>query len=217
MSKPRLEEKYQARFDSHLKVLAAKLSTHISDNFQGVPRIDRISARAKTPARFLEKALTRERGKAKYTDPLNQIQDQIGARITTFYLGDVEDASKVVERYYRNIESRELIPDSESEFGYVGKHYVLFIPEDVFPDDADRINLPTFFELQVKTLFQHAWSEAGHDLVYKSLQPLTSLQKRQVAFTAAQSWGADQIFGELFKVMQPSSQAPGKQNTVTGG
>lgn len=212
MIQPRLEAKYQARFDSYLQILAARLTTHISDNFQGVPRIDRISARAKTPTSFLGKAATRDGNKAKYSDPLNQIQDQIGARITTFYLNDVEDASKVVERYYRKIESRELVPDSESEFGYVGKHYVLFIPEDVFPDDADRPNLPTFFELQVKTLFQHAWSEAGHDLVYKSPRSLSSLQKRQVAFTAAQSWGADQIFCELFKAMHLPLQAPPKES-----
>jgi len=56
---------------------------------------------------------------------------------------------------------------------------------------------PEFFELQIKTLFQHAWAEAEHDLGYKPPKPLTSIQKRKMAFTAAQAWGADQIFDEL--------------------
>ena len=52
----------------------------------------------------------------------------------------------------------------------------------------------------MKTLFQHAWSEAEHDLGYKpGTVPLTSDEKRRLAFTAAQSWGADRVFDELFQ------------------
>ena len=92
-----------------------------------------------------------------------------------------------------------LIPESENAFGYVGKHYILVIPEDLFEDDAVREKMPAFFELQIKTLFQHAWSEASHDLGYKPSESLSTLQKRQMAFTAAQAWGADQVFSTLQK------------------
>jgi putative GTP pyrophosphokinase len=64
----------------------------------------------------------------------------------------------------------------------------------------DETLIPGFFELQIKTLFQHAWSEADHDLGYKpGDQPLTSEQKRLIAFTSAQAWGADHIFDQLFR------------------
>jgi len=69
-------------------------------------------------------------------------------------------------------------------------------PDDVTPDDGVD-TYPEFFELQIKTLFQHAWSEADHDLGYKSDRELSREEKRQVAFTAAQSWGADKIFCSL--------------------
>ena len=60
--------------------------------------------------------------------------------------------------------------------------------------------LPGFFELQIKTLFQHAWAEADHDLGYKpGTVPLTSAQRRKIAFTSAQAWGADHMFDELFR------------------
>ena len=52
----------------------------------------------------------------------------------------------------------------------------------------------------MKTLFQHAWSEANHDLGYKpGSAPLTSDAKRRLDIPAAQAWGADRIFDELFR------------------
>ncbi|MCL5802016.1 MAG: hypothetical protein M1283_05805, partial [Gammaproteobacteria bacterium] len=63
-------------------------------------------------------------------------------------------------------------------------------------------DVPNLFELQIKTLFQHAWAEAEHDLGYKTSNSLTSLQKRKIAFTAAQAWGADQIFDELYRELE---------------
>jgi ppGpp synthetase/RelA/SpoT-type nucleotidyltranferase len=100
-----------------------------------------------------------------------------------------------------------MVPDSESEFGYIGKHYILAVPDDVYPDDEGEAKLiPKFFELQIKTLFQHAWSEANHDIAYKPVTTLTSLQKRQLAFTAAQAWGADQIFETLSRELLPQPE-----------
>ena len=45
-----------------------------------------------------------------------------------------------------------------------GRHYILLIPNDVIDPSMDRELMRDFFELQVQTLFQHAWSEAGQDL-----------------------------------------------------
>jgi putative GTP pyrophosphokinase len=58
----------------------------------------------------------------------------------------------------------------------------------------------------VKTLFQHAWSEADHDVGYKPGSiPLTPEEKRKLAYTSAQAWGADQIFDELFQARSSST------------
>jgi putative GTP pyrophosphokinase len=121
----------------------------------------------------------------------------------TFYLSDIDRVAKIVEKYYRPIQSRVLVPDSEWEFGYFGKHYVLIVPSDVIDPSLDKTLIPEFFELQLKTLFQHAWSEANHDLGYKpGATPLNSDAKRRLAFTSAQAWGADRVFDELFRERQ---------------
>jgi putative GTP pyrophosphokinase len=97
------------------------------------------------------------------------------------------------------VEKRQVVPESDSEFGYFGKHYVQFFPGDLIEAGWDKNLIPEFFELQIKTLFQHAWSEADHDLGYKpGSLTLSRDQKRKIAFTSAQAWGADQLFNELF-------------------
>ena len=193
-----LEKLYSERFETVLKPLASAVEQQLQEFFNGHPRVDRITARPKSVERFLDKARKEEDGKLKYAEPLDQIQDQVGARIIIFYKSDVEPVATIVKKYYRLVESRNVIPEFEWEFGYFGQHFVPFIPSDLI-GNLNRDHVPKFFELQVKTLFQHAWSEANHDLGYKpGAAPLSSDAKRRLAFTSAQAWGADRIFAELF-------------------
>jgi len=198
MTEDELLSEYRARHGAILTPLASRLQAHIQDALTGIQRIDRVSARAKSPDRFLGKAMKRKDDHTlKYEHPFEQIQDLVGARVIVFYKQDVDVVSAAVDRYFRRIEGRDLVPDAVNQFGYVGRHFILAMPEDVIDDGAERGKTPEFFELQVKTLFQHAWSEAEHDLAYKPSEPLSTLQQRQIAFTAAQAWGADQIFEQL--------------------
>jgi len=114
-----------------------------------------------------------------------------------FYTSDVEPMTERILHYHRHIEIAIKEPESEAEFGYFGKHFVLALPDDCIPSGISTELAPRLFELQVRTLFQHAWSEAEHDLAYKPTGGLTADQKRRFAFTAAQAWGADRVFDEL--------------------
>ena len=192
-----LTEQYRQRYSTALQPLTERLEKHLSELFDSVPRIDRIVARAKSIERFIEKAEKQIDGVNKYSDPLKQVQDQIGARIVTFYLDDVDKVAKEAQRYLRHIEELDIVPDSESEFGYFGKHFIMVLPEDIFDGQIDAEEAPAFFELQIKTLFQHAWAEANHNLGYKPESDLSPLDKRKIAFGSAQAWGADMIFNDL--------------------
>lgn len=182
-----IESAYSERYNFALVPLAQRLETFLTGCFSGLPHIDRIVARAKSIDRFIEKARKMENEKLKYTDPLNQIQDQLGARIITFYSDDVPQLAENVKRFFRAIEDRTIVPDSDSEFGYFGKHYILLLPKEII--DPKEPTVKPFFELQIKTLFQHAWSEANHDLGYKPQGDLSAYFRRCIAFTAAQAWG----------------------------
>ncbi|SMC32731.1 ppGpp synthetase catalytic domain-containing protein (RelA/SpoT-type nucleotidyltranferase) [Fulvimarina manganoxydans] len=191
---------YTKRHDEALGPIANKLDEYLRSLLVDVERVDRISTRPKSIDRFVAKAEIMKDGKLKYDEPLHQIQDQIGARIITFYTSDVERIAEIVLKYFRPIESRNVVPQKEWEFGYFGKHHILLLPMDVVSEDVDDSMRPACFELQIKTLFQHAWSEANHDLGYKpGAEPLNPDENRQLAFTSAQAWGADRIFNELFE------------------
>ena len=197
MSQDQLREAYERRYHECLVKLEPMLENYIGETVGDYPRIDRIVARAKAVDRFMAKAARMEDGALKYSDPLNQIQDQLAARIVTYYLFDVGPINQLINDYLGSVEEKQIVPESESEFGYEGWHHVLFIPQDILTPDIPKDDCPEFFELQVNTLFQHAWAEANHDLGYKPPAQLGKYERRKIAFTAAQAWGADTLFNEL--------------------
>jgi ppGpp synthetase/RelA/SpoT-type nucleotidyltranferase len=195
-----VKEEYETRYHTVLAPLAGALEGHISELLGGQMRIDRISARPKGIDRFLAKAANLDAdGRRKYEHPLQQIQDQVGARVIVFYKSDVERISKVLLEYLRPTEAKDLVPTSEWEFGYFGRHFVCLFPREIIDPDWPKELVPDFFELQIKTLFQHAWSESNHDLGYKPESgELKGEQIRLLAFASAQAWGADHAFNDLF-------------------
>src|SRR5664280_530008 len=162
-----LSAEYKRRYEAVLTPLAEALRAFLGECLKDEPGIDRIAARPKGVDRFVAKAIKLIDGKPKYAEPLEQIQDPIGARIITFYPTDVARLDPIVKKWFNPIEFKDHVPESEWEFGYFGRHYILAIPTDVIDDSWDKSMIPRFFELQVKTLFEHAWSEAEHDLGYK--------------------------------------------------
>lgn len=178
--------------------MALRLRDFVAEHLHSQPHVDAITARAKDPDSFAEKATRKdEHGGTKYSSPLTDIQDQLGVRVVVLYTDDVEPVADVIKRYFGGIEHTPRVPESEWSFGYFGYHMVLPVPGDVIPQSVDRDLVPAFFELQVKTLFQHAWSEANHDLGYKAIHELSDHDQRCLAYAAAQAWGADLMFAQL--------------------
>jgi ppGpp synthetase/RelA/SpoT-type nucleotidyltranferase len=185
-----LEAAYQARYPI-LKRVASEIAAALREILDDTPRIDLISVRAKSVARFLEKAQRRD-----WLDPLHDIQDQIGARVVVYYKQDVETTTRTILAHIAAIEDRQPEATDPRIFGYQAKHYVCYVPRAV----QVRIESPVdFFELQVCTLFQHAWAEAEHDLGYAAHTPLDYEERRKIAWAAAQAWGADEIFDDIWR------------------
>jgi len=198
---------YTARFNSELKRAAIGLDSFLEDTFRGEDSVCFIRTRAKSIARFMKKAERIEGdGSPRYDDPINQIQDQIGGLIVTRFLSDVVQLKNIVKDSFTGIETMRHEPESEFEFGYIGEHFILFLPLDVTSEIQDYCG-PDFFELQIKTLFQYAWSETNHAIGYERPHDLNREQRRITAYIAAQAWGADRAVDELnAAIMQESKQ-----------
>lgn len=123
-----------------------------------------ISYRAKEIDSFKEKCY-----KTKYSNPMSEIYDMAGVRITTYTTAEVKKIKEIIEATFI-VDVEHCSDKSETievdRFGYLSVHYIA-----EFKQDSDKpINLPyqgKKFEIQVRTLLQHAWSEVEHDRNYK--------------------------------------------------
>lgn len=204
MNEDELRERFEERRKTYLIEFAEKLKEKVKGYVIDIDRIDQITARAKDVDSFIEKSKKLdEEGHKKYSDPLNDIQDQIGVRIICFYKEDALRIEEFIDGCFTSAEKVIKEPEGDLEFGYFGIHLLMSIPFDIRSKTIPKDECPEYFELQIKTLFQHAWSQANHDLAYKQDKELSKEQKRNIAFTSAQSWGADEIFNRLAKELVP--------------
>lgn len=136
----------------------------------------------------------------KYNDPISQITDFSGIRIITYVESDLELVCKVLESHFE-IDPENSIDKSKSlgidKVGYRSIHYVCKLPND-------RIKLPEykkfdglFFEVQVRTILQHAWAEIEHDKDYKFSGELPLYLKRRFKVLAGVLELADREFNQL--------------------
>ena len=96
---------------------------------------------------------------AKYAS-LKDITDIVGLRVITFYSDDVDKVASAVDRLFdvdweNSVDKRKL--HEIDSFGYMSLHYI-----------CSTEGFPYRFEIQMRTVLQHAWANMNHDTGYKS-------------------------------------------------
>lgn len=99
---------------------------------------------------------------------LEDLTDLVGARVILYFSDDVDKIGKLVEQAFDidwtlSSDKRTLLdPDS---FGYLSLHYICSLPkESGYQEDLCNIR----FEIQIRSILQHAWAQINHDMGYKS-------------------------------------------------
>ena len=96
------------------------------------------------------------------------LTDILGARVICFFSDDVYKIGKLVEKHFiidwdNSEDKRRLL--KPTEFGYMSLHYIASLPDDgTLPEEFRGKK----FEIQIRTLLQHAWADIEHDMGYKS-------------------------------------------------
>ena len=136
-----------------------------------------VTGRAKSVASFAAKADRSVAGVPLYTDPLEQITDQVGVRVITYLHSDVAAVADLLGDQLHVLDDRDMGQETASEgrFGYASRHLLVTTPEG--SPEARRAT-PAYdvlrdrrAQVQVRTVLQHAWAEFEHAIRYKGTIP----------------------------------------------
>ena len=130
----------------------------------------------------------------EYYNRFEDITDILGCRVIYFLSDEIDKIGKKIEETFvidweNSSDKRALI--KEDSFGYLSLHYICSLPfGDKWPDEICGKK----FEVQIRTILQHAWSSINHDIGYKSEFGVPREIKRQFARIAGLLEIADDEF-----------------------
>lgn len=177
-----------------LEMLKAELELEVKSALRDLAHVDRISFRVKDSKSFERKAVDR-RVEPPYTNPLVEIEDQVAGRVIVFFINDMNIVIERLKSTFHSVERKHVKPSRDEEFGYESAHLICIVPPHLAPDGWESlVDHPNTFELQIRTLFMHAYAEPQHDIGYKAASDLPPDIRRELAWIAASAWGADHAY-----------------------
>ncbi|MDY7227024.1 GTP pyrophosphokinase [Hyalangium rubrum] len=198
MLKSELLEAYLNRHTS-FQALGRALHTRLQEVLErGGVAVHGISYRVKAPDSLAQKLARPD----KIYQRLDDITDLVGLRVITFFEDSIEQVARLIEENFRvdidrSVDKR-LRQDPDS-FGYRSLHYICHPPRELVEQHGDW-DWP--FEIQIRTILQHAWAEIEHDLGYKSPESVPLPIRRRFSRLAGLLEIADSEFVELRRFME---------------
>ncbi len=159
-------------------------------------KVHYVTARVKRPQSLAEK-LKRKPGKYH---ALANITDLVALRIITYFESDVGLAARLVEENH-TVNWEHSVDKSKmhdpDRFGYMSVHYVVRATSDI-PELAEFAGAQ--FEIQIRSILQHAWAEIEHDLGYKNREAVPREVQRRFYRLAGLLEMADEEFMSLHRL-----------------
>ncbi|MDN4481243.1 GTP pyrophosphokinase [Demequina muriae] len=155
-----------------------------------------VSHRVKT----IESADSKMARKSETYGTYADLLDLLGIRIITYFPDDVDAVCTIVEREFdvdslNSVDKREAL--APNVFGYLSAHYVVALADNRSKLPEYRVWADLRFEVQVRSILQHAWAEIEHDLGYKSEEALPRSFRRRFSRLAGLLELADAEFQSI--------------------
>jgi ppGpp synthetase/RelA/SpoT-type nucleotidyltranferase len=190
--KPMSSEALLSEYDEVLPVLCARgdeLAREMTALLASDPtlKVHSVVWRPKSRESVIRKLARPDRS---YTD-LWMLTDLVGVRVITYFADAVDRVAELVESrlpvdFKHSTDKRRR---ETTEFGYRSLHYVCRLGGPL-PEHAR-------FEVQVRTVLEHAWAEIEHDLGYKAPEEIPLAARRRLGRLAGLLELADQEFGAI--------------------
>lgn len=158
--------------------LGKVVSTFIRNKITEFEILPEITYRTKDLISIIKKIQKKQKEKDYSFDSLN---DKLGIRIICNFLEEMEKADKFLLQYFDIIKSEYKKDNLDfDKLDYISNHYDAKIKlENKEFSKIKHLNNLTF-EIQVRTLNQHAWSNTAHILSYKQENGLPPKLKRRL-------------------------------------
>ncbi len=174
---------------NQLKTLCDSFSIEVTRQIQKL--LDDNEIKLAVPIQFRTKSWNSicdkcEQGRFTIKKTVLELQDLIGIRLILLFKRDITRVSELIENHFSvikkyNTEDRL----EENQFGYLSIHEIVQLPDEwlKIPTLAPFSNLKC--EIQIRTLVQHAWSEASHIFQYKNEADIPKPLKRTIGRLSA--------------------------------
>ncbi len=173
---------------------AAELQRYIAEAVADLPLpIHVTTARAKRPASLRSKC--RHKG---YANPAVHVTDLLAVRVITYFKDHLDAVTARLESLLEvsKAKSRDARKDlAENAFGYRSVHLVARLRQH----DARAYTALArrWFEVQVRSILDHAWSEIEHETIYKSGVQYSKDVRRRFKAVAASLEVLEDAFASL--------------------
>jgi ppGpp synthetase/RelA/SpoT-type nucleotidyltranferase len=131
---------------------------------------------------------------------VSDLTDLLGIRVITYFSDDVDKVAEVIRSEFK-IDSKNSIDKRKAldpnQFGYLSLHFVAGMTNKRSRFTEYKRFGDKKFELQIRSILQHAWAEIEHDLGYKAKSGLPDQLKRRFFRLAGMLELADEEFERL--------------------
>lgn len=134
---------------------------------------------------------------------LDDITDVIGVRIITYFDEEVDQLAGMIGELFdidtdNSVDKRSLL--ELNSFGYLSLHFIVS-HKAAHCSSLQQAFLGKRFEIQIRSILQHAWAEIEHDLGYKAEDEVSDKIRRRFARVAGLLELADVEFSAIRDVL----------------
>ncbi|MEM7290521.1 MAG: hypothetical protein AAF412_09185 [Pseudomonadota bacterium] len=144
--------------------LAKALVTELTKSMSAT--LHTVTSRAKSPESLRSKIRTKG-----YRKPESQVMDLIGVRVITFYHDDVSSIVRLLKKTLDVNEAESIDKRAQlglREFGYRSVQIIARLKPHHQKGREYEPLYDQWFEIQIRSILEHAWAEIEHEVVYKS-------------------------------------------------